>query len=161
MWSNQVPAVWAGDTSVLLKVQGCHHGSHNPNGGHVAVTRVKLAPSSPSALLSLIFTVTQIRIGPAAHAFIVRPSMQHIKFCSLIPNFTFVLFIKHSLWGITMRILGFDNLSFFSLTLPLLVWTILDNGLMLLSLLWLGIETFRHYALTFFKWSGDFSSACR
>jgi len=93
---------------------------------------VKHAPFSPSALFSLIFTTPQTWVGPAAHAFVIRPSMQHIKFRSLVPDFTSVLFIKHSLWVIAMRILGFAKLIFFSLTLYLLVLTILDNDSTLL-----------------------------
>lgn len=148
MWSSWVLAVWAGDTSGLLKAQGCHCGSYNPKDGNVTVTTVKPVPSSPSALLSLVFTAPQMWKGPAAHAFIIRPSMQHIKFCSLIPNLTFVLFIKHSLWGIAMRILGFANLIFLSSTLSLLISTILDNGLTLLFFFFL--ET----------WNRNLSSLC-
>lgn len=119
----------------------------------MAVTTVKLAPFRPSAFPSLIFTAPQMRIGPATHAFIIRPSMQHIKFCSLIPNCTFVLLIKHSLWGIVMRMLGFANLIFFSLTLCLLVRTILGSGLTLLfcSTLEIEIKNSHHCALTFYK----------
>lgn len=124
-------------------------GFHSPN---VAITTVKLAPFSPSASLSLIFTAPQMCIGPATHAFIIRPSMQHIKFCSLIPNCRFVLFIEHGLWRIIMRILGLANLIFFSLTLYLYEQFWIMAWFWFFVLFWsLEIKSSHHCALTFYK----------